>query len=484
MATVSEAILAALDLRDSGRTAEAEALCCRALAAAPDHAGARVLLGVLLAEAGRTADAIPHFRLAQALAPDRSDSQTNLGEIERSLGRSGAAALHFRRAALLGADDAALVEVLAAIGREALEGARPRDAEPPLAEAARRRPSRLDLAADLAAARCDLNDHEGAIRALHAVLVGVPARHPTLHDLGVRERLRGRVQEAARAFRRADAVRPDHPETTEHLAEALFHAGRREEARAVATAILRRKDREARGEGRSPPLPPRSPRVGSRRVVALSLWGGLPIHLVGALENVRALPDYLPGWECRIYHDDSVPIGVIADLRRLGAETVMMEPGGGPRRGSLWRFLVADDPEVDLFVCRDADSRPNARETAAVREWLDSGRTFHVMRDHILHTELMMAGMWGGRAGFLPPLDAMTRTLVREEDGRFRDQRFLARHVWPLIADHALIHDSAHPGVGTEFPDTAIDAHHRFEHVGARVEVDEPEVSNDTRPRR
>jgi hypothetical protein len=50
---------------------------------------------------------------------------------------------------------------------------------------------------------------------------------------------------------------------------------------------------------------------------------------------------------------------------------------------------------VDIFLSRDLDSRFSEREVAAVDEWLKSEETFHVMRDHELHTNEMLAGMWG-----------------------------------------------------------------------------------------
>ena len=41
----------------------------------------------------------------------------------------------------------------------------------------------------------------------------------------------------------------------------------------------------------------------------------------------------------------------------------------------------------------------------AVDEWLTSGRYFHVMRDWFIHTDLIIAGMWGGVGGALPSLE-------------------------------------------------------------------------------
>jgi len=39
-----------------------------------------------------------------------------------------------------------------------------------------------------------------------------------------------------------------------------------------------------------------------------------------------------------------------------------------------WRFFPTLDPQVDLYVSRDLDSRLNEREQAAVQEWLHSSK--------------------------------------------------------------------------------------------------------------
>ena len=52
------------------------------------------------------------------------------------------------------------------------------------------------------------------------------------------------------------------------------------------------------------------------------------------------------------------------------------------------------------MVSRDLDSRFNARETAAVQDWLaDVSGAFHVMRDHPAHSIEMLGSGWGVRLG-------------------------------------------------------------------------------------
>ena len=113
--------------------------------------------------------------------------------------------------------------------------------------------------------------------------------------------------------------------------------------------------------------------------------------------------------------------------------------------GTLWRFLVAEDSEVDRYLVRDADSLVNVREKAAVEQWLDSDRLFHLMRDHYDHSELVLAGMWGGVGGALPPILETFEHFVstrRHVLGRTVDQEFLRTALWPTIRSSVLTHDS------------------------------------------
>ena len=45
-----------------------------------------------------------------------------------------------------------------------------------------------------------------------------------------------------------------------------------------------------------------------------------------------------------------------------------------------WRLFAMVDPEVDVAISRDADSRLVKCEILMVNEWLASGKKFHVIR--------------------------------------------------------------------------------------------------------
>lgn len=103
----------------------------------------------------------------------------------------------------------------------------------------------------------------------------------------------------------------------------------------------------------------------------------------------------------------------------------------------MWRFLVMLDPLVDRFLSRDIDSEIIPRETAAVRQWLTSNYTFHVMRDHPSHGGFMLAGLWGAknhqRRSLMRRLGAALAYSSQDDDYE-TDQSRLGFVVWPFAS--------------------------------------------------
>lgn len=233
------------------------------------------------------------------------------------------------------------------------------------------------------------------------------------------------------------------------LAEAYTNLGRFPEAKEAGERSLALKDEAAKS-----PLPEWSPpgvspsefaRTGKKRdVIAFSLWGDKPRYLRGALQNALVVPEIYPGWVCRFYVDDSVPLEFRSALREVGAELVEeRDPARLDNRHRLARrFWVANDPGVGYFLVRDCDAVINRREAEAVKAWMESGRWFHVMRDWWTHTDLVLAGMWGGVADVLPDLEGLFEGYKcgKVETPNW-DQWFLRDRVWGLIRRHCLVHD-------------------------------------------
>ncbi len=179
-----------------------------------------------------------------------------------------------------------------------------------------------------------------------------------------------------------------------------------------------------------------------KKVISFSLWGEIPTYTLGAIENARLISKIYPDWIGRFYCDQSVPEHILTALATSGAEVILMPPAQH-YEGLFWRFQVASDPDVGYFLCRDCDSRLNLREKAAVDAWIISGKAFHIMRDELIHSELILAGMWGGVAGILPHLaQEITQFIQTHPPHRWMDQVFLREYIWGQVKTHCLIHDS------------------------------------------
>lgn len=490
MATISEAFDAALELHAAGRLDEAGVLYGRILDVAPGHSQALYLAGTLMCQQGRYDEARPLLERAVARAPDLAAAHLNLarlharaedwgaaargnrrclaldpgeasawellGMAERQTGRPGEAVAAFERAHRIASQDAGIGEKLGLLlcerGQRRLEEQRNAAAVADLARAARLLPFDTAMGFALGTGLSELGRNAEAAAVYERVLAWSPTEPRVLHNLGVALTRLGRVDDSARTLRRAIAADPDCSDPYEALA-ALFD--RRDPAQAIVWST-RALELKLERSGATPSEPP--PAAGAREeqrtrdIVSFSLWGALEVYCAGAVANARLMPAMLPRWTCRFYHDDTVPPHILAELASLGAELVAMPPGSAARQGMFWRFLPADDPTVRRFLCRDCDSRPTAREIAAVEEWIASGLPFHVMRDHVMHMEPVMGGMWGGSAGLLPPMGPAIDRFTASHTGRWNDQDFLAEWLWPRIARAVMVHDGVHESLGRPFP--------------------------------
>lgn len=260
----------------------------------------------------------------------------------------------------------------------------------------------------------------------------------------------GRLEDAIIPLRTALKLHDD-AEVRNALIGVLWRTGRVHEAEQEGYHNIRLKDERALANFKASAHRKQRLHNGSatfdpsqrtRNIIAFSLWGDRPEYITGAIVNAQIAQHIYVCWTPRFYCDASVPRDAIQALKAYGAQVVMMDRPEHQKYRPMWRFLVSDDPDVNIFVCRDADSRLNAKELLAVNAWIESSKRFHVMRDHIYHHELILAGMWGGTAGVLPNISALLGEGTQYFDNKFGDQAFLADFVWPLIRDDALIHDT------------------------------------------
>lgn len=187
-----------------------------------------------------------------------------------------------------------------------------------------------------------------------------------------------------------------------------------------------------------------------KNVISFSLYGDNPKYWEGMLENIRLKPIIYPDWRIVVYADKRNVERLLATYLSKGVEVFEIpEVALSKHRAMFFRFAPACEKIHDRVIIRDADSRLNWRERAAVDEWIVSDKSFHIMRDHDQHTVPIMGGMWG----CVPKQTRQFREeLIEWQDFEMDgDQKFLRHHVWPHVKDQCLAHDL--------FPDKAIAYH-------------------------
>tara|TARA_R110002051_G_scaffold135751_1_gene208512 strand:- start:55 stop:702 length:648 start_codon:yes stop_codon:yes gene_type:complete len=177
-----------------------------------------------------------------------------------------------------------------------------------------------------------------------------------------------------------------------------------------------------------------------KKIISFSLWGENPVYNAGAIRNAELAKEIYPGWVCRYYLGKSAPLTTIQELGRFNNTEIFVMNEPGDWRGMFWRFYPASDLNVDVMLSRDADSRLNLREKAAVDEWLTGDKDFHIMRDHPQHATEIMGGMWGVRNGLLPDMVNMINDYVKGDFWQV-DQNFLRERVYPLVKKNTMVHD-------------------------------------------
>lgn len=177
-----------------------------------------------------------------------------------------------------------------------------------------------------------------------------------------------------------------------------------------------------------------------KKIISFCLWGNDSKYTVGAIRNAKLTREIYPGWISRFYcAKDSVPENIIKALLDLDAEVVLKNTLGD-WTGMFWRFEAISDPEVEVMISRDTDSRLSLREKLAVDEWLKSGKLFHIMRDHPAHGTQILGGMWGAKKPILQDMNYLINAYDKKNFWQI-DQNFLRDVIYPRVAYTSCVHD-------------------------------------------
>ena len=152
------------------------------------------------------------------------------------------------------------------------------------------------------------------------------------------------------------------------------------------------------------------------------------MYMIGALRNAELAQKLYPDWTCRYYIFSECHFFEKELLKYPNVETILVNKKGS-HYSMMYRFLPLGENDVDYFISRDTDSRLSIREKVAVDEWIKSGKSFHIMKDHPLHYTPefpILGGMWGAKGRIIPDIkDKINNFFNFNEDKHGMDQKLL-----------------------------------------------------------
>jgi hypothetical protein len=169
-----------------------------------------------------------------------------------------------------------------------------------------------------------------------------------------------------------------------------------------------------------------------------------PKYYRGMLENILLAGMYFPTWKVYIYYAPDVTEAMMNHLAACTSVVLIPTHITGPAN-MIHRFYAIDDPDVQLMMVRDADSRIHWKDRWAIREFIQSPCVAHTIRDNIEHTALMMGGLWGLKKSSGLSVRSLYSLYVEDRSKGHRqahDQNFLGDVIYPLVLDRLLVHYS------------------------------------------
>jgi hypothetical protein len=178
----------------------------------------------------------------------------------------------------------------------------------------------------------------------------------------------------------------------------------------------------------------------SKKLITFSLWGSNPKYCQGAIKNAELRSSFYPEWKARFYAHKDVPAHYINALNNVEGTEVIVESRKPDWTAMFWRFEAISEPDINIMISRDCDSRLNSREMHAVHEFEKSDALFHIMRDHPHHGFNVLGGMFGIKKGLADNM----KDLCDQFDQRNcygTDYKFFDQFIQNISATDIMVHD-------------------------------------------
>jgi hypothetical protein len=205
-------------------------------------------------------------------------------------------------------------------------------------------------------------------------------------------------------------------------------------------------------------------------LISYSLYGTGQRYTVGAIKNA-VLSQRYQGFDLRFYVGESVPEWVTSTLSLFKNVEIVQMYGNEDGRAMFWRFYALADLNYDYVLVRDVDARLNDREIDMHYEFVESGKGFHIIKDHPTgHNYLISGGMLAAKRITLHDIHKLIDAWG-PKPGYLNDMEFLWTMVYPRISNDCFIHDEYFNTPGSVKSRTK--KRHTLDMVGAAVNEDD-----------
>tara|TARA_B110000037_G_scaffold212155_1_gene264565 strand:+ start:754 stop:1413 length:660 start_codon:yes stop_codon:yes gene_type:complete len=185
------------------------------------------------------------------------------------------------------------------------------------------------------------------------------------------------------------------------------------------------------------------------KIISFSLYGELDFYCLGLIENIDLINEKYNDWKIYVYYAN-IPEKILKILKNK-QNTYLFEckHNGYNWEGMFWRFYPIESKDIDIFLSRDVDSRITEREMKFVNEWINSKKSFHIIRDNPAHGIEILAGTFGvkvkefSKINNLKNIDYYKEIFYKrfnKNQDRQPDQVFLVEYIWTFIKDNHMAH--------------------------------------------
>lgn len=129
-------------------------------------------------------------------------------------------------------------------------------------------------------------------------------------------------------------------------------------------------------------------------IFSFCIFGNAPKYCKGLVKNLEQIKVFFPDWKVYIVVGNDVNQNFI-DIYSSFDNVIIKKYDFSDLTLMTYRMFAYDMPNIDIMICRDADSRFTDRDIWCINQFINSDYKMFTVRDHLYHQVPIMGGQWG-----------------------------------------------------------------------------------------